>query len=335
MPRTVLVTGITGFIAKRIARDLLAQGDSVRGTLRNSARAQEVRDAVADLGADALARLDFAPADLTADAGWAEAIAGVDAVIHTASPFPLDIPKDENVLIRPAVEGTERVLRAAQAAGVTRVVVTSSMEAVMHGTTSNPMTEADWSTPQAKSAVPYTRSKILGEKAVWAFGAAHPEMQLTTILPGMVLGTPTDRHTGSSVGVIARFLSGKDPMVPDFSLPVVALEDVSAAHVRALDRPESIGNRYILAERFMGMPDLARLLAATYPDRRIATRIAPRFLIALLALFDKQLAIAKHLQGLDMHLSHAAATRDLGLDFISADDAVLRTARFLVDQDAA
>ena len=195
MPRTILVTGITGFIAKKIAYDLLARGDTVRGTLRKSARSQEVRAALSDLPPEALARLTFVEADLMTDRGWAEAMGGVDGVIHTASPFPLSKPKDDSQIIGPAVEGTKRVLRSAHKAGVRRVVLTSSMEAVMHGVSSNPLTEADWSDPEALTCSPYTRSKIFAERAAWEFVKSHPEMQLSVINPGLVCGTPMDKHT--------------------------------------------------------------------------------------------------------------------------------------------
>lgn len=329
MPRTILVTGVSGFIAKRIAYDLLAQGDAVRGTLRSLGRANEVRAAMAGLPVEAQDRLGFVEADLLSDTGWLGAMAGVDAVIHAASPFPLSKPKDESVLIRPAVEGTQRVLCAAQATGVTRVVLTSSMEAVMHGVSSDPITEADWSDPQAPTCSPYTRSKIFAERAAWDFVAKHPEMRLTVINPGMVCGTPLDRHTGSSVAVIARVLSGRDPMLPDFDLPVVDVEDVSQAHVRALDRPETIGRRYMLAESFQPFPELARVLKAAYPQRRIATRIAPKWLISILSRFDGQLALINEMIGYRLRLDNSAARRDLDIDFVPTAEAELRTARFL------
>lgn len=329
MARRILVTGITGFIAKRIAYDLLAQGETVRGTLRKASRGEEVRAALAELGPEALDRLSFVEADLMADAGWAGAMEGIDAVIHTASPFPLSKPRNEAEIIAPAVEGTKRVLQAAQAAGVTRVVLTSSMEAVMHGVTSDPMTERDWSNPKAPTCSAYTRSKIFAEEAAWEFIEDHHEMELTVINPGLVCGTPMDRHTGSSVEVVERLMAGKDPAVPEFELPVVDIADVSACHVAALDTPESIGKRYICAERFISFPDMARALKAEFPDRKIPTRRAPNWLISVLALFDAQVALIKPMLGKKMRLSHDAATRDLGVEFVPATEAVLRTGRFL------
>lgn len=331
MPQTVLLTGISGFIAKRIAFDLLQAGHTVVGTLRTPAREDEVRAALSAHGLDdgTIARLRFVTLDLTSDAGWPEAMRGVDAVIHTASPFPLAQPKDENDLIRPAVEGTVRVLHAAEAAGVTRVILTSSIEAVMHGAKSGPVTEADWTDITAPTVSAYTKSKTLAERAAWDFVAQHPRMQLTTINPGMVLGTPMDRHTGSSVSVIARILRGKDPVVPDIRLPVTDIADVAAAHVAALERPEAAGERFIVADRFVAMPEMARVLKSTFPQRRIATRIAPRPLLRLLALFDPEIRLI--LPWLDWRatLENQKVRGELGLRITPSEDSIRATGRFL------
>jgi dihydroflavonol-4-reductase len=326
-----LLTGISGFIAKRIALDLLQAGYTVTGSLRTPAREAEVREALRKNGcteAD-LARLSFTTLDLTSDAGWTEAMKDIDAVIHTASPFPLAQPRDENELIRPAVDGTLRVLRAAQAAGVHRIVLTSSIEAIMHGKKSGTVTEADWSDTRAATASAYTRSKTLAERAAWDFVAKHPEMKLTAINPGMVLGTPMDRETGSSVSVISRFLVGKDPVVPDVRLPVTDIADVSAAHVAALSHPASIGQRYLIADSFMAMPEMTRILKAAYPRRKIPTRIAPRLLLRLLALFDAEIRLVIPWLGWNITLDSTKARRDLGIRITPAKDSILATAAFL------
>ena len=331
MPDAVLVTGISGFIAKRIALDLLKAGHAVTGSLRDPAREGEVRAALRANGLDAAAdeRLRFVTLDLTADAGWDAAMAGITAVMHTASPFPLAQPKDEATLIRPAVDGTLRVLRTAGAAGVPRVILTSSLEAVMHGTRTAPVTEADWSDASAPTASAYTRSKLMAERAAWNHAAAHPALQLTAINPGMVLGTPMDRHTGSSIGVVTRIWRGKDPALPDIRLPVTDIADVAAAHLAALERPVSIGQRYIVADRFMAMPEMARILKTAYPARRIARRVAPRPLLRLLALVDPEIRLI--LPWLDWHpaLDNGKLRRDLGITVTPAQDSLLATARFL------
>ena len=127
---TVLVTGGSGFIGSHAILQLLADGHAVRSTLRSLGREGELR---ALLGAVGNERLRFVAADLTADAGWAEAVSGCDHVLHIASPFPAGIPKHEDDLIVPARDGALRVLRAARDAGVQRVVLTSSFAAIGYG----------------------------------------------------------------------------------------------------------------------------------------------------------------------------------------------------------
>ncbi|MFW5655590.1 MAG: NAD-dependent epimerase/dehydratase family protein, partial [Roseicyclus sp.] len=203
MSSLVVLTGITGFIAKRIALDLLEAGYAVRGTLRAARRADEVRDALRPRLRDpaALDRLSFAEADLTRDEGWPEAMAGADALLHTASPFPMASPRDEGDIIRPAVEGTLRVLRAARAAGVGRVVLTSSVAAIEASPRRGAYTEEDWSDPTHPKSSAYYRSKTLAERAAWDFVAEHPGMGLTAINPALVLGQPLDAHYGTSLAL--------------------------------------------------------------------------------------------------------------------------------------
>ena len=132
--QTVLLTGASGYIAKHILVQLLNAGFAVRASVRNLTRADEVRAAVQPHVNGPLGdRLSFVALDLEQDAGWDVALTGVDVLMHTASPFPLSQPKDPADLIRPAVQGALRALRAAKAAGVNRVILTSSSAAVAGG----------------------------------------------------------------------------------------------------------------------------------------------------------------------------------------------------------
>ena len=178
MPHHILLTGVTGFIAKRITLDALNAGHFVKGTLRSAARVDEVCDAIRPhlTDASALDRLTFVELDLTRDAGWEEAAQGCDVLMHTASPFPSSSPKDEEKIIRPAVDGTLRALRAAHSAGITRVVLTSSVVAMEANDLPNPQTPANWTDPSHPRATPYYKSKALAERAAWDFVADHPEM---------------------------------------------------------------------------------------------------------------------------------------------------------------
>ena len=148
----VLVTGASGFIAKHCIAELLRRDYAVRATLRNLARADEVRQSVAHAGADA-SGVELMAADLLGDEGWAQAMQGCTYVLHIASPFPLAEPKNPDDVIRPAREGALRVLRAAREAGVKRVVMTSSIVAIdlpwPEAPVGHVFTEADWTNPRA------------------------------------------------------------------------------------------------------------------------------------------------------------------------------------------
>ena len=121
----VLVTGGSGFIGAHCILRLLEDGYRVRTTVRSLMREPDARAALKVGGAEPGDALAFFEADLTADAGWLEAVAGCDYVLHVASPFPLGAPKHEDDVIIPAREGALRVLRASRDAGVKRVVLTS------------------------------------------------------------------------------------------------------------------------------------------------------------------------------------------------------------------
>jgi dihydroflavonol-4-reductase len=334
MPHHVLLTGASGFIAKRITLDLLDAGHTVRGSLRSLKRADEVRAAVRPhlRDPDALDRLSFVELDLTRDQGWAEAMAGMTALIHTASPFPMAPPRDENELIRPAVDGTLRALRAAQSAGVMRVVLTSSVVAIEANAKvgREKLTEADWSDVTHPRSTPYYKSKTLAERAAWDFVAQHPEMQLTTINPSLVLGRPLDADFGTSLQLIERILSGKDPMQPDIGFGIVDVADVSAMHVRALEQPESAGKRYIASGPSASMPEVARHLAARFPNRRIATRVAPVFVLRLLGLFDRSVQTVLPALGAPPVFDGSRARKELGIEFIGWEAAVDRAADAVV-----
>ena len=334
----VLLTGITGFIAKRIAADLLNAGYPVRGTLRTPGRADEVRAALRPHLIEPQAsddRLSFATANLDSEDGWAEAAEGTSALLHTASPFPLAQPKSADDLIRPAVDGTLRALRAAQAAGVTRAVLTSSMVSIMHNDRpkGHAYTEADWTDPDHPTASFYAQSKTLAEKAAWRFVDDHPEMSLTAINPGLVVGRPVDRNYGTSLRVIERFLAGKDPAVPNVGLPIVDLADVSAMHVAALERPDAAGQRYIAADRFVMLPQVARWLADAYPERKIATRVAPGWLLRLLALVDGEVKSVVPQLNDEKVVTGTKAQANLGIRFTPAKEAVLEAAAFIAASD--
>ncbi len=339
MSKTVVLTGITGFIAKRITLDLLEAGYTVRGSLRSLRRADEVRDAVRPHLTDpaALDRLSFVELELTSDDGWATAMEGADVLMHTASPFPMEQPKNEDDIVRPAVDGTLRALTAAQQAGITRVVLTSSMVAIMHNTDAltRPVTEADWSVRGDPTLVPYGLSKTLAEKAAWDFVKDHPEMDLVTVNPGLVTGTPMDANYGTSLALIERIMAGSDPMLPDVRFPIVDIKDVSKLHVQAVEDANMAGTRNMAADDMMSMIEIGRMLANAYPNRKIATKAAPKVLLRILSLFDASLKTVLPSLGVPLELDNAATRARTGITFIPSADAIQASAAYIAANKAA
>src|ERR671939_274893 len=188
---TVLVTGGTGFVGGWCVVQALERGHHVRATVRDLSREDAVRQAVARAGVDAGDRLAVVAADLTSDAGWTEAVAGCRYVLHVASPFPPEQPKDPDELIVPARDGALRVLRAALDAGVERVVLTSSVAAIRgsrDSSESQPFTEDDWTDGDDTERTPYVRSWTIAEQAAWDLvRQAGVERRLAVVNPGAII----------------------------------------------------------------------------------------------------------------------------------------------------
>ena len=321
----ILLTGAGGFVARRIALDLLEAGHSVRGSLRDPA-AQEtpLREALRGHLTDpaSLDRLDIVRLDLSKDEVWPEAARGTDAILHTASPFPLEQTGDPEAVVRPAVDGTLRALRAARDAGVGRAILTSSTVAVVNGPRpeGRPRDERDWSVEDHPNANAYVRSKTLAERAAWEFAEAEG-LALTALNPGFVLGPPLGEERNTSLRVVERLLSGKDPMVPPLKFETVDVRDVARAHLAALDDPATAGERFVLVAGGLWMADIARIAKALAPDRRIPTRTAPAVLIRGLALMDPALRGVVPILGRDEPVSGDKARARLGIDYIPPEAA--------------
>jgi dihydroflavonol-4-reductase len=339
MTQTVLVTGATGYIAKHLVLQLLNEGHTVVGSARSLGREAELRQALTPHlnNRDTLDRLRIVPLNLLSNDGWEAAMQGVDVVMHTASPVPIAQPKNPEDTIRPAVDGAMRAVRAAHKAGIHRVIMTSSIAAITTSDLRPDQTEYDetnWTDLSRPNVSPYTRSKTMAEQAVWEWQKlTAPEMQITMINPSFVMGQPLDNTVSSSINLVTRLLKGTDPMLPRIGFTCVDVRDIAAMHVRAMERPESIGKRYIGANGFYWFADLAALLRADFPNRKIAKRVAPDILIRALAIFDP--AIRSVLGGLGRSetMSSAQAQTDLGIVFRDPAIAVRETAAHLVEND--
>ena len=331
----VLVTGGSGFIATHCIAQLLATGHRVRATVRSLAREPEVRATLKSAGADAGDRLAFCAADLTADAGWDAAVAGCDFVLHVASPFPVNVPRHEDELIVPAREGALRVLRASRAAGVRRVVLTSSFAAVGYGhpQMDRPFDESDWTNLDGDGLSAYVKSKTLAERAAWSFmGREGGDMELAVVNPVGVFGPALAADFSTSIEIIRRMLDGELPGLPRITFGVVDVRDVADLHLKAMTHPEAAGERFLaVAGDFLSMRDVALVLRQRLGDaaRRVPTRELPDWLLRAVALLDKSVAQIVPELGKRKNATSAKARRVLGWTPRPADEAIVATAESL------
>jgi dihydroflavonol-4-reductase len=331
---TVLVTGASGFIAGHVIIALLKRGYKVRGTLRNPTRGTEVIRTLRPHAPEA-DYIQFCRATLEDDGGWRDAVKGCKYVLHVASPIPTVLPRDAEALIRPAREGALRVLRAARAEGVRRVVMTSSVAAVAYSSARRPVSdETDWSDPDdLKDNTAYTRSKTLAERAAWDDVAHHNGPELVTVNPALVLGPVLDKDFSASVEVVRQLLSGEVPASPRVGFGVVDVRDVADLHVRAMEVPAAAGQRFIAATEFLWMAEVAAILREGLPER--ATRKVPKgelpnLLVRALATVRPILRQIVPELGKRREVSSAKAREQLGWQPRPAREAVLASAQSLI-----
>lgn len=328
---TILVTGASGFIAKYCIAELLRQGYDVRASVRRLERSDEVRASVqralGGTGSEAEG-ISFVEADLLSDAGWDAAVAGCQAVLHVASPFPLREPKDRDELIGPARQGTLRVLAAAHKADAERVVVTSSMAAICYvagGAPDRAMTEADWTDPDKPGLTAYLASKTIAERAAWDWADANGYRQsLAVINPGLVLGPALDRDLSSSLRVIQLYATGEAGAIPAVGYPISDVRDVARMHVAALSHPAAGGERWVCAEGSMSVSDMVRVIGEALPDLKgkMPRLKVPDFVIRGVSLFDRNARSLLPDLGRENRLDNSKAREKLGFEFRSAEEAV-------------
>lgn len=282
MTERVLVTGITGYIGQHVGSELLKAGFDVVGTMRSQRKAEAVRAALGGAGGS----LTFVEADLLSDKGWDEAMEGITYVAHVASPYTIKEPKNEHELIEPAVEGTRRVVEAAQRAGVKRMVLTSSAIAIQGGRGSGHFGPTDWANTDINIGA-YGKSKALAERTAWDL-AAGGDMELTVIVPGGVFGPSLGAAPeGQNVDMISDMIKGKMPLIPPLAMSMIDVRDAAKLHVAALTTEGAAGTRFIAAS---AEPVDMMTLASTLKDAgfsKVSTRRAPTPVLKVMALFDR------------------------------------------------
>lgn len=298
-PETILVTGGTGFVGAWAIVRLLEQGYNVKTTIRNLKKTSMVRDAITSQ-VDPGERLTFIQADLTSDAGWTEAMAGVDRVLHVASPMHTDDSADIETFLKPQREGDERVLRfAAKPSDNSRA---DSDETV-------------WTQPNDPVQNPYQRSKAIAEKTAWAWMENYNgDMKLSTVLPTAVFGPVLMPQNDSSQILIEQMIKGHVPGALKINFDIVDVRDLVDLEILAMKSDKSGGQRYLAAAGSMSMHDIAETLKEHLGGhgKKIHTLTIPNWVLLAIARFNANVAVFVGLLGRKFHYTSAKAENDLG-----------------------
>jgi nucleoside-diphosphate-sugar epimerase len=335
----VLVTGGSGFIAGHIILQLLEQGYLVRTTVRSLTKEPAVRAVLDGAGMANGGNLTFVAADLMSDAGWGQAVAGVDFVLHVASPVQPGQVENEDDLIVPAREGALRVLRAARDARVKRVVLTSAFHAVSwgHPHDDHVFTEDDWTIIDGPDVDAYGKSKTLAERAAWDFIASEGRsMELATMLPVAVMGPVMGTEISGANHLIQSMLNGGMPGFPDIFIPIVDVRDVASAHILAMTIPEAAGQRFLLSNGpALALKEIGARIRGSLGDaaQHVPSRSIPNVVVRVAAIFSAQFRPTVPDLGYSKKTSNEKARRVLGWTPRDAKDAIVAAAESMVAKD--
>jgi len=335
MNKKVLLTGISGWIAKHIAIELLNSGYEVLGTVRDKSLIEQTKQTLASQNAP-LEKLSFVELDLLNDAGWNEAAKGCNYIMHVASPFPLKTSRNREGLSSTSKDGTIRVLKAGVFADVERIILTSSIVAMFRKPNrTNPYTfgENDWSDASWSGCNDYFVSKIKAERAAWDFMESKGlKNKLTSICPGGVFGDALDTKEKTSISYIKLFLQGKYPGAPNFGVLISDVKDIAKAHVLSLTRPNVGGRRLIVGSEVKKMIELSKIMAEALPDyaKKLPKKELPNFLVKIISHLDTSAKVMVPDLGIKMQTDASYAEELLGFKFKPAKGCVEEAAKSVV-----
>lgn len=330
----VFVSGGTGFIAGELIEQLLARGHSVATTVRSLAKSEAL---LKERFADSHCNLTLHEADLNQEKGWSEAMDGCDAIAHVASPFPLLAPKDRDHVVRPAVEGTLRILRIANEKGIKRFVQTSSVAAIAYGQPGKEEYDhTDWTDPNADISA-YYESKTRAEMTAREWVSANaPEMTYCSINPFAVLGPVGNGSTSTSIEIIKRMIDGSVPLIPRMGLGIADVRDVARAHVLSLEAPSALirDERFPVSSRFMWFEEMAEVIRSNVPEhaKKVPRWKMPDWLVHVSALFMPEMKQVRDELNQRRDVSGRHTQKVLSFQFRNPEETIADTVRSLVEK---
>ena len=335
MTDKVLLTGVSGWIAKHTAIELLNKGYEVLGTVRNNNLIDQTSQTIGKYAP--IEKLSFVELDLLKDEGWNEAAKGCKYIFHIASPFPIKVSRNREVLLPVAVDGTKRVLNAGLNAGVEQIIKTSSIVAMFRKPNrTNPYTfgENDWTDENWTEGVnDYFLSKTKAEKAAWELMESKGlKNKLTTICPGGVFGDALDKKGGTSIEYVRQFMAGKFPGAPKFAVLISDVRDIAKAHVACIGNTKVGGRRLIVGKEVKKLVELSQLMAEAMPEyaKKLPKKELPNFMVKLISYIDSSAKTMIPDLGIMMQTDPTYAEKLLGFKFKAAKDCMTENAKSVV-----
>jgi len=327
-----LVTGATGYIASWIVRDLLKAGHKVYGSVRDLNQ-KEKYEHLLNVAEKAPGTLELFEADLLIDGSFTEAAKVCDYVLHTASPFKINVKDAEKELVEPAVKGTENVMKSALASDrVRRIVVTSSVAAIygdnqdIQEKSDGQFGPEDWNTTSSADHQAYSYSKTEAEKAARRLIEQQTEKDLVTIHPGFVLGPSlAPRKDSTSIDFILQMLNGQFKVgAPKLFFGFVDVRDISEMHIRAAVMERGNGERYIGVSESGHMLDLAKKIEAHFPGEfPLPTRFIPKLFMYFMGPFlGLSWKFIRRNISVPISFDTSLTKRDLEMDFIPLEESL-------------
>ncbi|MEI7748010.1 MAG: NAD-dependent epimerase/dehydratase family protein [Chlorobiaceae bacterium] len=333
--KPVCVTGASGFIAAHIIRELLERGYRVRGTVRKSPEHYPFL-----LGLPgAKERLELVIADLLVAGAYDRVIEGCEYVMHTASPYKINVKNPQIDLVDPAVTGTENVLESCIKSGsVKRLIFTSSIAAITDEPESTKVfTEKDWNIMSSLDRNPYHYSKTLAEREAWDFiMRKRPAFDLVVINPVLVIGPSLSSSLNTSNGMIRDIMSGVYPGIMDLNWGFVDVRDTAKAHILAMETDTASG-RFLCADKAMHMRELVALLKSsgfdTYALPKVDLSGSAGSLLMKALSFTQPKNTGMYIRtniGRTLRYDNSKIMRELGLSFMAARESMIETVHDMV-----